>query len=126
MDILGIGPLELVIVFIIILLILGPNEMVKTGKTLGEFFRKVTRSDEWRGLNKITREIRTLPNRLAREAELENLKNEIDLDQQISPIANELKASASAALEDWETTPEKPDKTDKPEDSTKQSNQEDK
>jgi Sec-independent protein translocase protein TatA len=99
MDILGIGPLELIIVFIIILLVLGPNEMVKTGKTIGEIFRKISRSDEWRGLNKISREIRTLPNRLAREAELENLKEEIDLDKQISPIANEIKDSASVELD---------------------------
>lgn len=99
MDFLGIGPLELVIVFIIILLILGPNEMVKTGKTLGEMFRKISRSDEWKGLSKISREIRTLPNRLAREAELENLKKEIDLDKQISPIAGELKDSATVEFD---------------------------
>ena len=99
MDFLGIGPLELIIVFIIILLILGPNEMVKTGKTIGEIVRKITRSDEWKGLNKISREIRTLPNRLAREAELENLKKEIDLDKQISPIAGELKDSATVEFD---------------------------
>jgi sec-independent protein translocase protein TatB len=89
MNFLGIGPLELILVFIIILLILGPNEMVKTGKTIGKIIRKISRSDEWKGLNRITREIRTLPNRLAREAELEELKE--DLDKQISPIATGLK-----------------------------------
>jgi sec-independent protein translocase protein TatB len=99
MDFLGIGPLELIIVFIIILLILGPNEMVKTGKTIGEIVRKISRSDEWKGLNKISREIRTLPNRLAREAELDHLKEEIDLNKQISPIANEIKDSATVELD---------------------------
>ena len=99
MEFLGIGPLELIIVFIIILLILGPNEMVKTGRTIGEIFRKISRSDEWKGLNKISREIRTLPNRLAREAELDHLKEEIDLNNQISPIAKEIKDSATVELD---------------------------
>jgi len=45
MDFLGIGPLELFLVFIIILLILGPKEMVKTVRTLGEIFRKIFLSD---------------------------------------------------------------------------------
>ncbi len=31
MDFLGIGPLELLFIFIIILVVLGPNEMIKTG-----------------------------------------------------------------------------------------------
>jgi Sec-independent protein translocase protein TatA len=107
MDFLGIGPLELILVFIIILLVLGPNEMVKTGKTLGEIFRKVFRSDEWKGLNRILREIRTLPNRLTREAELDKLKQEIDLDRQISPIAGEMKGDTSQNLDAW-TNPPKP------------------
>ena len=126
MDFLGIGPLELVIVFIIILLILGPNEMVKTGKTIGEIFRKLSRSDEWRGLNKITREIRTLPNRLAREAELENLKKEIDLEQEISPFADELKQPTYKALQEWDTSPDENEKSIEPEDTSTQSDQEDK
>jgi Sec-independent protein translocase protein TatA len=124
MDFLGIGPLELIIVFIIILLILGPNEMVKTSRTIGEIFRKIARSDEWKGLNKISREIRTLPNRLAREAELENLKKEIDLDKQISPIADEIKGSATVELEAWTKPPKKEKKLQEPEQTSTQSDQE--
>lgn len=118
MEFLGIGPLELMIVFIIILLILGPNEMVKTGRTIGEIFRKISRSDEWKGLNKISREIRTLPNRLAREAELDHLKEEIDLNKQISPIANEIKDSATVELD---AKPKPVKNTNKPQETEKTS-----
>jgi Sec-independent protein translocase protein TatA len=126
MDFLGIGPLELVIVFIIILLILGPKEMVKTGKTIGEIFRKISRSDEWKGLNKITREIRTLPNRLAREAELESLKEEIDLNKQISPIAGEIKESATVELDTKPKPTKNIDNPEEVEDTSPASSQEEK
>jgi Sec-independent protein translocase protein TatA len=126
MDFLGIGPLELIIVFIIILLILGPKDMVKTGRTIGEIFRKIAISDEWKGLNKISREIRTLPNRLAREAELEKLKKEIDLDNQISPIADEIQDSATVELEAWTKPPKKTEKIQDPDRTPTQSDQEEK
>ena len=35
MEFLGIGPLELLLIFVIILLILGPKDMIKTGNTIG-------------------------------------------------------------------------------------------
>jgi len=126
MEFLGIGPLELMIVFIIILLILGPNEMVKTGRTIGEIFRKISRSDEWKGLNKISREIRTLPNRLAREAELDHLKEEIDLNKQISPIAKEIKDSATVELDNKPKPVKKISKSQETEKTPPPSNQEEK
>ncbi len=95
MDFLGIGPLELFVVFIIILLVLGPKEMVKAGKTLGQIFRNIFLSDTWKGLNRISREIRTLPMKLTREAELENLNKELGLNRQIAPLTEELKEYTS-------------------------------
>jgi Sec-independent protein translocase protein TatA len=91
MDFLGIGPLEIFVVFIIILLILGPKQMVKTGKTLGQILRNIFLSDTWKGLNRISREIRTLPTKLTREAELEKLNKELDIERQIAPLSEELK-----------------------------------
>ncbi|MGD8458087.1 MAG: hypothetical protein PVF83_17045 [Anaerolineales bacterium] len=126
MDFLGIGPLELVIVFIIILLILGPKEMVNTGKTIGEIFRKVSKSDEWKGLNKITREIRTLPNRLAREAELENLKEEIDLKKQIMPIAGEIKENTTLEIDTNPKTKKDTDHSQQEKEASTPADQEDK
>jgi Sec-independent protein translocase protein TatA len=36
MDFLGVGPLELLFILLIALIVLGPNDMVKTGRTLGK------------------------------------------------------------------------------------------
>ena len=71
MDLLGIGPLELLLVLILILLIFGPEDLAKSGKKIGVFLNRVVKSDTWKAIRSISREIRTLPNRLAREAELE-------------------------------------------------------
>ena len=105
MDFLGIGPLELLALFVIILLILGPQDMVKTGKTIGNIFRKITLSDEWKGLKKISRDVRTLPNRMAREAQLEELKKEIDLNQQIAPVDKLQKSKTELGTEAWTQKP---------------------
>lgn len=77
MDILGIGPLELVLVLLLALLIFGPEDLVATGRKLGRFFSKVIKSDAWTAVRSISREMRDLPNKLAREAELEELSAEI-------------------------------------------------
>jgi Sec-independent protein translocase protein TatA len=77
MDFLGIGPLELLLIFVVILLVLGPKDMVKAGNTIGEFIRKVMKSDSWQAVRKASKEMRTLPNRLAREAGIQEFEKEI-------------------------------------------------
>jgi Sec-independent protein translocase protein TatA len=78
MDILGIGPLELTLIVIIALIVLGPNDLVKTGRTLGRWMRKVVMSQEWRTVQRASHELRTLPNRLIREAGIEETQQAIN------------------------------------------------
>lgn len=78
MDILGIGPLELFFIMLIALIVLGPNDIVKTGRTIGRFLRKLVTSPTWHTMQDATREIRRLPNRLMREAGLEEIKEELE------------------------------------------------
>ena len=68
MEFLGIGPSELIFVFIIALIILGPKDMQKAGKTIGKWMRDIVTSDGWKIFQQTSREIRTLPTRLMREA----------------------------------------------------------
>ena len=82
MDILGVGPLELVFILIIALIVLGPRDMAKAGRTIGRALRKIVTSPSWRAVQQTSREIRNLPNRLIREAGLEDMKNHLpDPDQ---------------------------------------------
>src|SRR5512140_2793474 len=74
MEILGIGPSELLFIVVIALIVLGPRDMQKAGRSIGKWLRKVVTSDGWRLFQQTSREIQTLPNRLMREAALDELR----------------------------------------------------
>jgi sec-independent protein translocase protein TatB len=74
MEILGIGPSELLFIVVIALIVLGPRDMQKAGRMIGKWLRKVVTSDGWRLFQQTSREIQTLPNRLMREAALDELR----------------------------------------------------
>ena len=76
MNIFGIGPLEIIFVLIIGILFLGPEGMIEAGHKLGKFMRSIIRSSWWQNVRRGVNEIQHLPQRLMREAELEEL-NEI-------------------------------------------------
>ena len=77
MDIFGIGPTELVFIILIALILLGPKDMEKAGRTIGRFLRDITQSEGWRAFRDTSREIRNLPNRLMREANIEDIKKNV-------------------------------------------------
>ena len=82
MEFLGVGPLELAAIIVIALIILGPKDMVKAGRTIGKTLRKVVTSPMWRAVRDTGQNIQDLPNRLIREAgleeDLQTLSQEID------------------------------------------------
>jgi len=68
MEILGIGAPELIFIVIIALIVLGPKDMQKAGRTIGKWLRDTVTSDSWKLFQQTTRELRNLPNRLMRDA----------------------------------------------------------
>lgn len=78
MEFLGIGPLELVFILLIALIVLGPKDMAKAGKTLGKSMRKIVTSPQWRVITQTSQEIRNLPTRLIREAGLEEIEQDVN------------------------------------------------
>ncbi len=74
MEILGIGPLELLFIFLIALVVMGPEDLSKAGRTLGRWLRDLVQSDFWKTFKATSKELKTLPNRLMREANLEDLE----------------------------------------------------
>src|SRR5512139_1830183 len=75
MEIFGIGPQELFFIVLIAIIVLGPKDMQKAGKTVGRWLNRVMKSDGWRAFQRASREIRNLPTNLMREANLEDLKS---------------------------------------------------
>lgn len=97
MEILGIGPLELVFILLIALIILGPQEMTRVGKIAGRFLRKIMLSPTWR-------EIRNLPYRIIREAGIDEIQEELKGPSKTAPrrdsIVHPTPASKSEATPD--------------------------
>jgi sec-independent protein translocase protein TatB len=87
MEILGIGPSELVFIVLIAIIILGPKDMQKAGKTIGRWLNRFVHSDGWKALQRATKEIQNLPTNLMREANLDELKEiNKDIEQNIQSI----------------------------------------
>jgi Sec-independent protein translocase protein TatA len=86
MEILGVGPSELIFIVIIALIILGPKDMQKAGKTIGKFLRDIVTSDGWKMFQQTSQELRTLPTRLMREA-----------NEELNQIGDELNNASPAA-----------------------------
>ncbi len=74
MEILGIGPLEFLVILIIALIIFSPKDLAKGAKEAGRWINRLYRSDAWKSMRQVSQEMQNLPNRLAREAQLEELK----------------------------------------------------
>lgn len=80
MQFLGISPTELIFIVIILFLVLGPQDLVKLGGTLGRTIRSIRQSSAWQSFNDATRQLRELPENLARQAgvdEIEKMGREI-------------------------------------------------
>ena len=80
MEFLGIGPLELLLIFVLALILLGPKEMVGTARKAAEAIRKITRSDFWREAVDSSREIRQLPTQIMKDTGLDEELRKINRD----------------------------------------------
>jgi len=85
MEILGIGPSELVFIVIIALIVLGPKDMQRAGKTIGRWLNQLVKSDGWKAFQRTTNEIRSLPTNLMREANNELKETEEQIRKNIGP-----------------------------------------
>lgn len=108
MDFLGIGPLELLMILLIILIVLGPTDMVKVGSQVGKYLRQLMTSETWRSVQKTSRAIRNLPNSLARQAGIEEIDAmQRDLKEEMANILPE--ADAGGGLDAWTKLPKTTD-----------------
>ena len=71
MQLLGIGPFELLLIAVIAVIVLGPKGMVNGAREAGTLIRKVIKSPIWNEIVDTSREIREFPQKLAREAGIE-------------------------------------------------------
>jgi Sec-independent protein translocase protein TatA len=97
MEFLGIGPLELLFVIVIVLLVVNPRDMEKSAKAVGRWLNKLYKSENYQLIQQASKELRHLPQRLAREAQIDELQN--DLKTAIPPLSTP--AAPADPLEAW-------------------------
>ena len=73
MDLFGVGPLELLLVVLLALVLFGPKDIANNARSAGRFLNRLYKSEGWRTMTQASSALRSLPNRLAREAELEQV-----------------------------------------------------
>ncbi len=105
MELLGVGPLELVFIVLIALIVIGPRDISKTARAAGRFLNRMYKSDTWRAITQASRNLRNLPNQLAREAELDELRNaRKDLESAAREVSQE-RREIESGLKAWTTPP---------------------
>jgi Sec-independent protein translocase protein TatA len=109
MEILGIGPLELLFIILLALIILGPKDLEKTGKSIGKGLTKLVKSDTWKTVQQASEKVKSLPNELMREAGMEEIKQSLDSGV-IQPAKNARKSLDSWASESWVAESADPEK----------------
>ncbi|HEY9076805.1 MAG TPA: hypothetical protein VIO61_09735 [Anaerolineaceae bacterium] len=77
MQILNVGPLELLFFFVIMFILLGPEGSLSLGKRIGYGIRMLFRSQIWREINEYSREIREIPTKLVRESGIDEAMAEV-------------------------------------------------
>lgn len=99
MEILNIGPLELIIILVLMFILLGPKEMVLTAHRIGMWVRSFLRSPMWREIWGISQDIRELPKKIVSESGLDETMAELKKTTQeaTDEINKELKDVAEAA-----------------------------
>jgi sec-independent protein translocase protein TatB len=112
MEILGIGASELVFIVLIALIVLGPKDMQKAGRTIGRWLNQLVRSDSWKIFQRTSSELRNLPRNLMREANMEVAEVERDLRNAIDPRSDPKTGPASTQTPRAEPPADKPIEAD--------------
>jgi len=105
MEFLGIGPLELLFILLIVVLVFNPKDLAGGAKTIGRTLNRLYKSENYRILQKTSQELRHLPQRLAREANLEELEAQIK--KETSTVTATIQSAAETPFQAW-TPPASP------------------
>lgn len=71
MQFLNVGILELVFLLLLIMIVLGPQRTVKAASDVGRWIRDFSKSELWREIVHMSKDIQELPNQIMDEAELQ-------------------------------------------------------
>lgn len=73
MNFLGLGWEEIVFILLLALVLFSPQEAARFAKAIGRGLNRLAHSETWHMLRRTSEELRALPNRLLKEATLDEL-----------------------------------------------------
>ena len=68
MEILGIGPLEVLFILLIALIAVGPKDLGKAARSMGRLLNQLYKSEAWQNLGEASRNIRSLPQSIGKRS----------------------------------------------------------
>jgi len=77
MKLFNIGLPEVLLLLILIFIILGPSRLVSSARSLGSWFRKVSKSQLWKEILSTSNEIKEFPQKIMKEADLDEEMNSL-------------------------------------------------
>jgi len=80
MEILDIGSGELLLILVLAFVLIGPYKAEEVGKTLGRWLNRLFKSEGWQLIRDFSTGIVNLPAKLAREANMDELEKQLDID----------------------------------------------
>jgi sec-independent protein translocase protein TatB len=118
MNIFGIGFQEILLIFVIALIVLGPKNLVKTSRDISTAIRKFAASDTWRSIVSSTHEIRNIQEKIIDETGLQESINTLrnSTNDMVSPNTpnrwNSLRTASLAKPEQSDVAEISPHKSD--------------
>jgi Sec-independent protein translocase protein TatA len=97
MELFNIGPLELIVVLLVMFFLLGPKGMILTAQKIGSWIRGFVRSPMWREIMGYSQEIRELPKRIMDDTGLQEALD--DVKQTTKQTATELNSTVNEAMQ---------------------------
>jgi sec-independent protein translocase protein TatB len=97
MNILNIGIPELLLIFVIALIVLGPRNMVSTSRQLSKAIRKFITSNTWKSIINSTQEIRNMQDKII---------NDTGLPETLKTLQNSTRDLVLPSQPKWNSTPE--------------------
>ncbi len=103
MEFLGVGPLEFLFILLIVVLLFSPKDIAKGARSVGRTLNRVYKSENYRILQKTSQELRNLPQRLAREANLDELESQLKNEAQ--QVSSAVRSTAENPFQAWTPPP---------------------
>ncbi|MBT3670614.1 MAG: hypothetical protein HON98_01465 [Chloroflexi bacterium] len=90
MKFLGIGPLEFVLMMVVVLLLFKPADIVVGAKKLGQFIGKVKNSEIWNSFRDMRKSVTQAGQNIISDNGLEELKQDLDIMPELDKFRGEL------------------------------------